>query len=108
MKTKKAATVSTSRMAIWPSTSVLPELVAELAGAPQRGLERARQALGELLGFEGFERRFGRAALGGDVAPQRRGRLDAAGGELRRPEYGVQREPARVLGGDAASLGEGS
>src|SRR5690606_28959222 len=93
--------------AIWASTSVLPELRAELGAAPARRLDRARQALGEPLLGKDLERRLGGAAPGGHVLSQRLRGLGAFERQLRRAVDHVLGELQGVVPRDAQALGAG-
>src|SRR5262245_6807232 len=99
--TKKLTTASTRKTPICANTSVLSEFFAQFRAAAARRLERALEALGELFLVEYLERRLGRAALGVHVFSQRRRRLFAGSGQLRRAEHGMERELSRNVGRQA-------
>src|SRR5687768_7975924 len=92
MKTKKPATVSTRKTAIWANMSVLSELFAHLDRAQAPRLDRPPQPFCKLLLVEHFQRGFRSAAARSDVLAQGSRRLGAGGGELRCAEHGVQGE----------------
>src|SRR3954470_23933414 len=99
--TMNVTSVSTRKMPIWASTSVLPELPAELFAALACRLDRAQQPLGEPLFVDHLERRLGGAALRGHLLSQFGRRLVRGRRELRGAEHRLHGKLERGLARNA-------